>query len=78
MSNNPNLDERRGRAAIAWWARKTGGVQTCALCEKAALWKVGTKGYCKAHQAEAKAHNAALQSAKRYQARKDGTDFFPE
>lgn len=59
----------RGRSTkvAAWHSKKLG--PTCCLCARAALRRVGTKGYCRAHLADAARHMKHLEYNKDYDAR---------
>lgn len=48
------LFNARGKARAAYYAKQA--PPTCSACGKTAIFRVGTKGYCRAHKSLAEAH----------------------
>ncbi len=65
----------RGRTQSMKWS---GRVDGCVLCGATALRRVGTKGYCKAHYADAQTQNRKIAGNRGRRARLAGTAAWPE
>lgn len=66
------LFDPRGKQNAARYAVKVAG---CVECGRTALYRVGTRGYCKAHQEHAKRRVKILQYNGDYMARAHGTQW---
>jgi hypothetical protein len=75
-SFNDRFFNGRGKVKSAQYAARLSG--RCAKCDKAALRRVGTKGYCKQHFAAAVSHQRKVQHTGDFSARVTGVDFASE
>ena len=64
--------ERLGQVTAARYAAKI--KPTCVLCDRVALYRVGTKGYCRMHYAEAVKHRRRVMLNGEYNARRHRTE----
>jgi hypothetical protein len=73
---NNTMFDRRGKVGAARFASQVG--PTCCKCHRAALRRVGARGYCREHMGAAIAHMKERQYQSEYGAKSRGTASSPD